>query len=152
MALEPPRALPDQTLQFDDALLVYGCSGAVFVAPSGGEQPDSEIEIVCQAAGPRSRPQCAKGREPHELPVATQAHAAEMAPTALEDLGVDDEFHVLHPREQAGVTVVDADADLHRTHLWIGEAGADHGDAVWFEPAIRIDDHDDDVGWITVGE
>src|SRR5437773_3563584 len=152
MTLEPSRPLPDQPLQLDYTLLVNRRGGAVFVAPPGGKQPDSEVQIICQAAGPRSRPQCAKRGQPHELPVAAEAHAAEMASAALEHLGVNDEFHVLHPRQQAFVTVIDSNADLHRADLWVGEASADHGDAVWFESAIRIDDHNDDVGWITVVE
>jgi hypothetical protein len=66
-----------------------------------------------------------------------------VTPPALEDLGIDDEFHVLHAREPAGVAVVDADTDLHRADHGVGEVRADRGDGVRVEPPVRIH-HDDD--------
>ena len=143
MALEPPGTLADQPPEFHDALLMHGRGGAVLVTPARGQQPHSQVEVISQAAGPRRSAERQQRGQPHELAIAAQADAAEMTPSALEDLGIDDEFHVLHAGEPAAVAVVDADTDLHRADQGVGEVRADRGDGVRVEPPVRVH-HDDD--------
>src|ERR1019366_28230 len=152
MALEPAGPLPDQPPQLHDALLMHGGRRAVLVAPASGEQPHSQIEVIGQAAGPRGRAQRLQCGKPHELAVPAEAYASEVAPAALEDLGVDDEFHVLHPREPAAVAIVDADTDLYRAYRRVCEVGADLGDGVRVELSVRVHDDDDDVVQIAASE
>ena len=150
--LEPAGPLPDQPLDLDDALLVHGRRAAVLVAPARGGQPDAQVQVLGQAAGPRGGPQRAQRGKPDELAVAAEPDAAQVPPPPLEHLGVDDELHVLHPGEHAAVPVVDPDADLHRAHGRVGEELGDVGEGMRVEMAVGVDHGDDHAARIPAGQ
>jgi len=72
------------------------------------------------------------------------ADAADPAPASLEDLGEDDELHVLHAGEQGAEAVVDAHPHLNSTDLLRGEGLAHLPDGVGVEPAVGVHDSHDD--------
>lgn len=114
--------------------------------PTGLDQPQSEIEVLGQR--PRGPGNARKGRQraqSGELPVATEARRADAVPRHLHEPAEADELHVLHPREDAVVSVVDAHPDLDRPHLGIAEIGRDDLEASRLQSTVGVDDGQHDI-------
>ena len=79
------------------------------------------------------------------MAVPAHSDASHVAPTALEDLGEDDELHVLHARQERAVPVVDPDADLDGAHVGIGEGDPGLRDRLRVEAAVGVHDADHHV-------
>ena len=141
--LEPPRALTQKAPHIGHALLMDGGRGPELVGPAGGVEPDPQIEVLGQGPGPGPGPQGVERAETDELGVSTHTDAADPTPSPLEDLGEDDELHVLHPGEQGTEAVVDAHPHLDSTNLLRGEGLADLADGVGVEPAVGVHHSDD---------
>ena len=117
------------------------------------EGQNSLVQLVALSLIPRSKSSVrdrVQGRAPgveraetDELGVSTHTDAADPTPSPLEDLGEDDELHVLHPGEQGTEAVVDAHPHLDGTDLLRGEGLADLADGVGVEPAVGVHHSDD---------
>ena len=125
---------------------------AVLIAPARGDQPHAQVEVVGEAPRPRRRPQRQHRRQPHELAVPAQADAPEVPSAPLEHLGVDDELHVLHPRQPTLLAVVDADPDLHGADRGIGKVRPDLLDGLRVEPPVCVHYDDDDLVGVAAGQ
>jgi hypothetical protein len=144
-ALKPPGALTNQSSEVIQPLLVDLRLVGVDGPPSGEHEAHTEVKILGEY---RRRPGLGTKRlqraEPRELSVATETGESRTASTALKQLGVADELHVLETREQSGGAVPDTHSDLHGTDAWVGEADVCYLVRVRVQPPIGIQQADDD--------
>ncbi len=75
-----------------------------------------------------------------------------MSPTALEDVRVDHELHVLHTGQQVATTVVDADAGLDAGCTRVAEVRRDDVDGMGIQASVRVDNNDDHVVRVAGGD
>ena len=117
--------------------------GVNLVSPAASLQPYAQVQVFCQMVAPGTLVEGFEGGQAGELAVAAQAGGPEPGAASLEDLGVDDEFHVLHAGQQGGVPVVPADPDLDRPHPGVGEQRRHGGQGIGLDAAVGVQDNQD---------